>query len=67
MTSLKCAHADCRDAAVTFHGITQITHGYCAQHRCCAKCGLPIADCECAGVPTERPEYLEHVISKGAV
>lgn len=53
---MKCNR--CEKDAVTFHGISMVTHGYCEEHRCCKVCGLGIKFCECK-FPTERPEYLE--------
>lgn len=55
---IKCSDTNCDKSAVTFHGISQITHGYCYEHRCCGKCGLKIIECDCkSGVPTEREVY----------
>lgn len=58
---LKCL--DCDKRAVTFHGIATITHGYCEEHRCCARCGGKInpgskCQCYCKGGPTERMDYM---------
>ena len=51
---MKCCVEGCDAGAVTFHGVSAITHGYCAEHRCCAKCGLLINyGCKCEK-PTER-------------
>lgn len=56
---LQCNHSGCGKECVTFHGIGMFTHGYCDEHRCCAKCGLQIAACDCpSGHHTERAEYL---------
>jgi hypothetical protein len=59
-SGLKCL--DCGEKAVTFHGVTTITHGYCERHRCCAKCGGrvnggEVNPCRCRRGPTERDEY----------
>ena len=59
-----CSTNKCLKDAVTFHGVTTITHGYCYEHRCCAACGGRInpdensTRCRCR-VPTERPEVLQ--------
>jgi hypothetical protein len=50
----------CGVKAVTSHGVTITTHGYCEEHRCCAECGLQINyGCKCAK-PTEREDYLKY-------
>lgn len=60
---MKCEKCD--KEAVTFHGVSTVSHGYCEDHRCCAKCGLQIHTtgvtghtCTCK-VPTEREDYLQ--------
>jgi len=62
---MKCDRLMCGKEAITFHGIFATTHGYCEEHRCCAKCGLKInsekesvsPSCKCEK-PTERKDYL---------
>jgi hypothetical protein len=66
---MKCNIEGCFEEAVTFHGITTTTHGYCKEHRCCYRCGLGIIGvinmvtknrdsfCTCKEGPMERPEY----------
>ena len=55
-----CAKEGCNKEAVTFHGITRTTHGYCEEHRCCKKCGRMINyGCHCEE-PKERGEYLKY-------
>jgi len=57
---MKCNVKDCDREAVTFHGCTLITHGYCEEHRCCAKCGLKINyGCKCKE-PKERQDYIDY-------
>ena len=60
MGIVMCAKTGCDKVAVTFHGVSITTHGYCEEHRCCAKCGLHInSGCMCR-TPTEREDYLEY-------
>jgi len=42
--NMKCNIEDCNGKAITFHGVTMKTHGYCEKHRHCSKCGLMIND-----------------------
>jgi len=56
---MKCAVTGCDKDAVTFHGVTCTTHGYCEEHRCCYVCGRHITECRCA-TPMERPEYIQY-------
>jgi len=54
-----CNHKGCGQEAITFHGVSTVTHGYCAMHRCCAKCGSTINECKCKDGHTERKEFVE--------
>lgn len=59
---MKCSSHNCNQIAITFHGVTTTTHGYCARHRCCAECGLTIAECKCKNGHTERKEFIEYLM-----
>jgi hypothetical protein len=61
---MKCDVTNCNREAITFHGVTIATHGYCEEHRCCAVCGLWIKMCKCSKGHTERPDYLEYLKNK---
>ncbi len=58
-----CNHKGCGQEAITFHGVSTITHGYCAKHRCCAKCGNAVTNCSCDDIWTERPEFIKYISS----
>ncbi len=61
---MECYDRDCKKDAVTFHGVNLLTHGYCEEHRCCAKCGLRVNKCDCkSGKHTEREDYLQYKAS----
>jgi hypothetical protein len=54
-----CTAAGCSKDAVTFHGVSTVTHGYCDEHRCCANCGGRLmGDKPCCDHPKERPNAL---------
>ena len=58
---MKCNVQECFKNAVTSHGVMITTHGYCAKHRCCYRCGLQVTNCRCKEGHLERPEYIEYL------
>ena len=59
---MKCDKQNCTQLAITFHGVSTTTHGYCARHRCCAECGLEVLKCTCKNGHTERPEFIGYLM-----